>query len=227
MNFLQRGPLRIFYTIYQFDPTAAEQESVLATKNTNIKPETKIGSTFEISETVTVTEIVKKEEATPTCEEKPEDTMEQTDGNVLATATTNCDSTVKSVDTLQKDNMEHQMSLSEDLTAQNDTQVSGQKPDEPNSTVDDNSRGSVDNLQDKKDPSDITEQQNTAAAADAEEPMDVTEDTAVQGSTAQLCAGETGTTTQAISAESDLHDTAARNASAAEQIQQNTVTDHP
>ena len=220
--------MRIFYTIYQFDPTAAEQESVLATKNTNIKPETKIGSTFEISETVTVTEIVKKEEATLTCDEKPEDTTEQTDGNVLATATTNCDSTVKSVDTSQKDSMEHQMSLSEDLTAQNDTQVSGQKPDEPNSTVNDNSRGSVDNLQDKKDPSDITEQQNTAAAAvDAEEPMDVTEETAVQDTTAQLCAGETGTTSQAVSAESNLHDTAACDASAAEQIQQGTVTDHP
>ena len=222
--------MRIFYTIYQFDPSAAEQESVLAKKNTDIKPETKIGSTFEISETVTVTEIVKKEEATLTCDEKPEDTTEQTDGNVLATATTNCDGDVKSVDTSQKDFMEHQMSLSEDLSAQNDTQVSGQKPDEPNSTVNDNSRGNVDNLQDKKDPSDITEQQNTAAAAasvDAEEPMDVTEETAVQGSTAQLCADDTGTTTPAISAESNLHDTAARDASAAEQIQQSTVTDHP
>ena len=211
--------MRIFYTIYQFDPTAAEQESVLATKNTNIKPETKIGSTFEISETVTVTEIVKEEEATLTCDEKPEDTMEQTDGNVLATATTNCDGNVKSVDTSQKDSMEHQMALSEDLTAQNDTQVSGQKPDEPNSTVNDNSH-----------QSDITEQQNTAsaaAAADVEEPMDVTEDTAVQGSTAQLCVGETEITTPAVSTESDLHDTAARDASAAEQIQQNTVTDHP
>ena len=219
--------MRIFYTIYQFDPSAAEQESVLATKNTDIKQETKIGSTFEISETVTVTEIVKKEEATLTCNEKPEDAMEQTDGNVLATATTNCDGNVKSVDTSQKDSIEHQMSLSEDLTAQNDTQVSGQKPDKSNSTVDDNSRGSVDNLQDKKDPSDITEQQNTAAAAvDAEEPMDVTEETAAQDSAAQLCASETEITSQAVSAESDLHDTAARNTSAAEQIQQNTVTDH-
>ena len=224
--------MRIFYTIYQFDPSAAEQESVLATKNTNIKPETKIGSTFEISETVTVTEIVKKEEATLTCDKKPEDAMKQTDGNVLATATTNCDGNVKSVNTSQKDSMEHQMSLSEDLSAQNDTQVSGQKPDEPNSTVNDNTQGSVDNLQDKKDPSDTNEQQNTAAAAvaaavDAEEPMDVTEETAVQDSTAQLCVGETGTTTPAISAESNLHDTAARDASAAEQIQQGTVTDHP
>ena len=67
-----------------------------------------------------------------------------------------------------------------------------------------------------------TEQQNTAAAAAAaaaEEPMDVTEETAVQDTTAQLCAGETGTTSQAVSAESNLHDTAACDASAAEQIQ--------
>lgn len=59
---LKRGPLRIFYTIYQFDPSAAADPDSAPPDMTSVtaaEQKNKTGSSFEICESVTVTELVK------------------------------------------------------------------------------------------------------------------------------------------------------------------------
>ena len=52
---LQRGPLRVFFSIYQYDEQAAE-EKLSAVPTTDTQP---TGSVIEVSESVTITELVK------------------------------------------------------------------------------------------------------------------------------------------------------------------------
>lgn len=53
--------MKVFYTIYQFDPVAAEQHKLAPTTPTP-SADTRSTSVFELSDTVTITELVKTAE---------------------------------------------------------------------------------------------------------------------------------------------------------------------
>lgn len=55
----QRGPLRLFYTIFKFDPNYIHVDSQTPPSETVTPTSTVAGSTFQITDSVTVTDIAK------------------------------------------------------------------------------------------------------------------------------------------------------------------------